>query len=223
MYSLKGSIKKDIAIIILITLMFIIGIFFYPYFPEKIPMHWNFKGEIDRYGSKFEGLFGIPLMSLGFYLLFLVLPYLDPKKENYQKFEKVYQIIKYAYIFFLFTLQMAIIIVTLGGPKDLIPKITPTLVGLLFIILGNYMPRIKPNWFVGIRTPWTLSNEKVWKRTHRFGGYISIIGGVPIIFTGFLPPLMNLIILILSILLIVLGTTLYSFILYQKLERKEKN
>ena len=222
MYNLKSSIKKDIGIIILIILMFVIGIFSYPYFPEKIPMHWNFKGEIDRYGSKFEGLFGIPLMSLGFYLLFLVLPYLDPKKENYQKFEKVYQIIKYAYIFLLFILQMTILIVTLGGPKDLIPKITPTLVGVIFIILGNYMPRIKPNWFVGIRTPWTLSNEEVWKRTHRFGGYIFIIGGILIILAGILPPLINLIVLILSILLMAFGTILYSFIIYKKLERKRK-
>lgn len=215
-------IKKDVIIILLILLMFIIGFASYPFLPEKIPMHWNFKGEIDRYGSKFEGVWAIPLLTLFLYLGLLFVPYLDPKKENYIKFEKVYQIIKYSLVIVFSILYYSVIIVGLGGPKDLIPKIVPITIGILFIILGNYMPRIKPNWFVGIRTPWTLSNEEVWRKTHKVGGYLFVISGIVIILAGFLPPYWNFAFLIFSVSLSGIFSVVYSFILYKRIENKKE-
>ncbi|PMQ00833.1 MAG: hypothetical protein CBR30_09170 [Dictyoglomus sp. NZ13-RE01] len=217
----REILRKDLIIILLILLMFIIGFVSYPFLPEKIPMHWNFKGEIDRYGSKFEGVWAIPLLTLFLYLGLLFIPYIDPERENYIKFEKVYQIIKLSLVIVLSILYYITIIVGLGGPKDLIPKIVPITIGILFIILGNYMPRIKHNWFVGIRTPWTLSNEEVWRKTHRFGGYLFVISGILMIITGFLPPYWNFVFLILSVFLSGVLSIFYSFILYKRIENKK--
>lgn len=218
----KELLKKDAILIILIFFMFVISLILYPFLPNKVPMHWNFKGEIDRYGSKFEGTFLVPLMTLGFYLLFLFLPYLDPKEENYKKFERVYQFIKYAFVVLFSIMHYSVLIATIFGIRDLIPKVTPLSVGIIFILLGNYMPRIKPNWFVGIRTPWTLSDEEVWRKTHRLGGYLFIVSGLLIILAGFLPPYWNFIILMLSVFLSAFISVIYSFIVYKRLKRKIK-
>lgn len=218
----KELFKKDALLIVLIFFMFIISFILYPFLPDKIPMHWNFRGEIDRYGSKFEGTFLIPLMTLGFYLLFLFLPYLDPKEENYKKFERVYQFIKYAFVILFSIMHYSVFITTLFGVRDLIPKIVPLTVGIFFILLGNYMPRIKPNWFVGIRTPWTLSNEEVWRKTHRLGGYLFIISGLLIILAGFLPSHWNFIVLMLAVFLSSIISIIYSFVIYKRLKGKIK-
>ncbi|MEN2984424.1 MAG: SdpI family protein [Dictyoglomaceae bacterium] len=219
----KYTFKKDFIILLLISLMFITGAILYPYLPEKIPMHWNFKGEIDRYGSKFEGVFAIPLTVLFLYLGLLYLPYIDPKRENYPKFERVYQIIKYLFVIVFSIIHYSVIISALGGPRDLIPKITPITLGILFIILGNYMPRIKYNWFVGVRTPWTLSDEEVWKRTHRFSGYLFVIGGILMLLSAFLPPYINLIIGLSGIFIAGILSVIYSLIIYKKLKRQKEN
>lgn len=218
----KELFKKDALLIVLIFFMFIISLILYPFLPDKIPMHWNFKGEIDRYGSKFEGAFLIPFMTLGFYLLFLFLPYLDPKEENYKRFEMVYQFIKYAFVILFSIMHYSVFIATLFGVRDLIPKIIPLTVGIFFILLGNYMPRIKPNWFVGIRTPWTLSDEEVWRKTHRLGGYLFIISGLLIILAGFLPSYWNFIVLMVAIFLSSVISIIYSFVIYKRLKRKIK-
>lgn len=219
----KYTFKKDFIIILFIILMFLTGIIVYPYLPDKIPMHWNFKGEIDRYGSKFEGTFAIPIMVLIIYLGLLYLPYIDPKRENYPKFEKVYQVIKYLFVIVFSILHYSVIISALGGPKNLVPKIVPISLGILFIILGNYMPRIKYNWFVGVRTPWTLSNEEVWKRTHRFSGYLFVIAGILMLLAGFLPSYLNIIIGLSGVLFALIFSIIYSLIIYKKLKNKEED
>lgn len=219
----KYTFKKDLGIILLIFLMFLTGIIFYPYLPDKIPMHWNFKGEIDRYGSKFEGTFAIPLMVFLIYLGFLYLPYIDPKRENYPKFERVYQIIKYLFVIALSILHYSVIVSALGGPRDLIPKITPITIGILFIILGNYMPRIKYNWFVGVKTPWTLSNEEVWRKTHRVSGYLFVVGGILMLLAGFLPPYINIIIGFSGISFAGIFSIIYSLIVYKRLKNKKED
>ena len=86
MKKISNVMKKDWVILILIVLGFALGVYFYPSLPSRVPIHWNSKGQIDGYGSKFFGTFGIPLMNLGMYLLFLVLPYIDPKRKNYEEF-----------------------------------------------------------------------------------------------------------------------------------------
>lgn len=97
---------------------------------------------------------------------------------------------------------------------DLIPKLVPITIGILLIVLGNYMPRIKFNWFVGIKTPWTLSNEEVWKGTHRFAGYMFVIAGVLIVISAFLPAPFNVIAVLTGVVLAAVFSIAYSYFLY---------
>ncbi|MGB9857000.1 MAG: SdpI family protein [Dictyoglomaceae bacterium] len=213
----RGTFKRDLLVILLILLMFVSGIIVYPFLPEKVPAHWNIKGEVDRYESRFWGAFGIPLLVLAIYLGLLYLPYIDPKRENYLKFEGVYRIIRHTFVIIFSLIHFTILYIALGGPKNLVPKIIPAVLGILFIILGNYMPKIKYNWFIGIRTPWTLSNEEVWRKTHRFSGFAFVIAGIFLLISGFLPPYLNFLLGIGGILIAVILSILYSFLVYKKL------
>lgn len=145
-------------------------------FPEKIPMHWNIEGEVDRYGGKWA-LFLSPGLNLGIYFLLLILPKIDPRKKNYDLFSGTYWLLR---------IMLAALLSLLGFVTALASKGVEMNVGLivvaaitgLFLLIGNQMGRIRPNYFVGIRTPWTLSSEEVWTRTHRATGRIWVIASV---------------------------------------------
>ncbi|MEL7568051.1 MAG: DUF1648 domain-containing protein [Dehalobacterium sp.] len=171
------SLKKDWPLLLLIAFSIILGIYVYPMLPDQVPTHWNFNGEIDGYSSKTFGAIGLPLIILGMYILFLVLPLIDPKKENYQKFTRTYFILKYVLVLFFFLLYVATIGVSLGYPIN-INRIVPMGIAILFVFLGNYLSTVRHNYFMGIRTPWTLANEKVWMKTHRIGGKLWVFSGI---------------------------------------------
>lgn len=148
-----------------------------PTLPDRIPTHWNAAGEIDGWGGRMTALI-LPLAGLGLNLLFTVLPKIDPRRENYARFAGAYG--AFRLIFALFWLGMVLLtLYSAYEPAALdAGRLIPAAVGLLFCVLGNYMPKFKPNYFVGIRTPWTLSSETVWRRTHRLGGILWFLGGL---------------------------------------------
>src|SRR5665647_3066422 len=120
--------------------------------PDRVPVHWNWQGQVDRFGGKLEGLLRLPAMTLGIYLMFLVLPRLDPAGANYQKFAWTYRAMR-----LVFTVTMALIYgVTLlsanGYPVDT-ALVVPVIVGGLLVVIGNFMGKLRPKWFVGIKTP----------------------------------------------------------------------
>lgn len=163
----------------------IINIIAYPHMPNKIPVHWGITGAPNRYGSKTEQM-ALSAMPLVLFLILNLLPSIDPKRESYSKHANAYTIINFIIILFISCMNLLGLFSALGY-KIPFQNIVPVLLGLLFIVLGNFMTQIRHNYFVGFRTPWTLSSEYVWKKTHRFGGYIFvIIGLVPLssIFIG---------------------------------------
>ncbi|MBI4779454.1 SdpI family protein [Candidatus Falkowbacteria bacterium] len=216
---IKPTIKTEFIPLLLIILALASGVFFYNNLPERIATHWNFAGEIDGWGSGKTQAIIFPLLIIGIYLLFLLIPYLDPKKERYEQFNKVYHIFKG-----IILALMAVIyfIVGLNGLGYNLPvgAIIPGLIGLLFIILGNYLGKIKMNWFMGIRTPWTLSSEEVWNKTHRFGGKMFILAGFLMIAEIFLPLSWKLPVFIIMMAVLLLGTVGYSYFVY--LQEKKK-
>jgi uncharacterized membrane protein len=143
----------------------------WPQVPERMPVHWNLQGEIDRYGGRFEGVLLLPLVAVGIYLLLLVLPRFDPGRENYAHFRKAYSTIRIALLAFLAALYAATLTSALGHAVPIGPAITP-LVGALLLVIGLVLGKLRPNWFVGIRTPWTLSSKRAWTRSHRLGGWL---------------------------------------------------
>lgn len=217
---IKPTIKTEFIPLLLIILTLASAVFFYNNLPERVATHWNFAGQVDAYGSGKAQAIAIPLMVVGMYLLFLLMPYLDPKKERYEQFSKIYHIFKTMILALLIIIYF---IVGLNGLGYNLPVglIIPALIGLLFIIIGNYMAKIKRNWFVGIRTPWTLSSEEVWNKTHRFGGKMFILAGLLMIAEIVMPNSWKLWIFIIMMAVLLGGTVGYSYIVYLQ-EKKKK-
>jgi len=145
--------------------------------PERIPVHWNLDGEIDRYGGRFEGVLLLPLIAVGTYLLFLFLPRLDPGRDNYARFRGAYLTIRVAILVVLGAVHAAVLAGALGREVSLGRGITP-LIAALFVAVGLVLGKVRPNWFVGIRTPWTLSSKRSWTRSHRLGGWLFTLVGL---------------------------------------------
>jgi uncharacterized membrane protein len=206
--------KSNILISAVILFSFALGIYFYPQVPDKMASHWNAQGQVDGYMSKFWGLFLIPIVSIGLFLLFLLIPKIDPLKENIEKFRKYFD--GFIMIVFLFLLYIYILTIlwNIGLRFDMGQAIAPSM-GLLFYFVGVLVEKSKRNWFIGIRTPWTLSSEKVWDKTHRIGGKLFKVAGV-IAFIGALIKEYSIILFIVPIVLVSVYTIVYSYLEYQK-------
>lgn len=199
--------KKHLFIIILIACSYVLSLLAIPFLPSEVAIHWNAAGEADGFTNKWWGALLLPILLTGIVALIVFLPKVDPRKENYEKFEKVYRIFLHVFILFLFSIHVVTLAYNLGFPVQ-VDIVVPIGVGVLFIVLGNYMPKIKPNYFIGIRTPWTLENEVVWQKTHRVGGKVFVIMGVLIMFTIFVTSVWRFIFLM----IVVFGGTMYLFI-----------
>ena len=174
--------KSEVISLAVILLSFLIGIYFYPKMPEKMATHWNLQGEVDRYAPKFFGLFLMPFISLGLFLLFIAIPKIDPLKQNIEKFRKYYDRFVILLIGFLLYVYLFTIFWNIGVRFSMIQLLMPAL-GILFYYCGILTENAKRNWFIGITTPWTLSSERVWERTNKIGGKLFKIAGA-IAFAG---------------------------------------
>lgn len=183
--SLFEEIRGDWPIVLLILATLIAGFIIYPSLPDRVPSHWNIHGEVDGYSSGFWGAFGIPLLAAGIYLMMVVLPGLDPRKENYVRFKGAYRAIKLVLVLFL-TMLYVIIVMSALGYSIPVSRFVTSAVGLLFIVLGNFMGQLRHNYFVGIKTPWTLASEEVWRKTHRLSSKVWVIAGVAMALAGLL-------------------------------------
>lgn len=146
--------------------------------PDQIPVHWNAAGEVDGYGGKFVGLLLLPITALGLYGLLKYIPRIDPARRNYEAFAGSYLLVRVAltvYLGFLYVVTN----LAIGNEESLpVGDLIVGSIGVLFIVLGGAMSRFKPNWFAGIRTPWTLTSERSWVETHRVGGRVFVATGV---------------------------------------------
>ena len=194
----------------------IVTLFVFSGLPEQIPMHWNIHGEINAWYPKFPWAFMIPVVGIVITLLATLLPKIDPKKENYDRFKKPYLIIRLMLVAFFAIIQMVIISTSMGATFVKVDTIVKFLIGILFIVLGNLMPKFKQNYFLGIKTPWTLANEVVWAKTHRHGGFVWFIAGLIMSVLAFLPGFGSAVIYFAVILFASLEPIFYSWLLYQR-------
>lgn len=216
---IKLTFKSEAFCWLMIIIAIALSFYFYAHWPNMVVSHWNFQGQPDGYSSKTFNAVFFPLLLLGMYLMFILLPLLDPKKERYGEFEKVYHIFKTLILSCLFIIYLAAGFYNLGYAIN-IGIIIPLIIGLLMIIMGNYMGKLKKNWFMGIRTPWTLSSDNVWNKTHRVGGWMFIVFGLCIITSPMLSPDWGLAIFIGGAILAVVGTFAYSYIAYLQENKK---
>lgn len=218
---MKYTLKSEIFPILILLAAWVLGFYFYSMFPDTVVTHWNFEGTPDGYSGKALGSFLMPAVLTGMYLLFLALPLIDPKKDRYESFMRVYHIFKSLIIAVMFTIHVVTGLFNLGYDIP-INLVIPLLIGLLFIVMGNYMGKVKQNWFLGVRLPWTLSSENVWNKSNRFGGWTMALCGILIMISPFLPRSWGFSIFIFGILLIIFGTTIYSYLVYRKELREGK-
>lgn len=182
--------------------------------PDQIPVHWNIEGEVDRYGGKAEGLLLAPAIGVGLYLLMFFLPRFDPGRANYPKFETAYNIIRYSLLIFLAVLHAAVLLFAFGYPLD-IGLLVLLMMGSLFIVLGAVMRKIEPNWFVGVRTPWTLSSRASWTKTHRLAGWLFGLMGIVSILAGFVQQLWMFGLFFGVVILSLVWLFVYSYLVYR--------
>ncbi len=206
--------KSTLVIIIIILLSFVISVWVYPQMPEKVASHWNAQGQVDGYMSRFWGLFLMPIISVGLFLLFLIIPKIDPLKANIEKFRKYFDWFIVLIFVFLFYIFMLTVLWNVGVRYNMSVAIIPAL-GLLFFYIGILLQKAKRNWFIGIRTPWTLSSDRVWDKTHKLGSKLFMIAGV-IAIIGVLFPRYTIWLIIVPVILVAIYTMVYSYFEYQK-------
>jgi len=202
--------------IVIIILSFLVSVYFYPKMPDRMASHWNIRNEVDGYIPKFWGLLLMPLIGLGMYGLFLILPRIDPLKNNIKKFEKYYHGFIFVMIVFLFYIYLLTIGANIGLEFNMGTFLIPGM-SLLFFYIGLMLENSKRNWFVGIRTPWTLQNDKVWEKTHKLGGKLFKISAIIILVGMFLTRYIFWFIMG-SAFLIAIIPIVYSYIIYKKTE-----
>jgi uncharacterized membrane protein len=202
--------------LVMIAGMFLIGVIVYPSLPDQIPTHWGPTGQIDAYAAKsFWSVFFAPLMALGLYLLLWFVPYLDPKRANVIRSKEVYNIV-IELVTGLFTVIFIGTLFAANNPSFPMDKIISVGVGVLFIVLGNYMGRVKRNWTIGVRYPWTVSDDVVWAKTNRLGGRIFMVSGVLAIVGAFLPGMWGVALMLVPALAMLPITYFYSMNLYRQ-------
>ena len=214
--SLFEMIKKDWYILLLILATLIFGLIVYPDLPEQVPRHWNIHGEVDGWMDKSFAVWFFPVLNLGLYALFLVLPQLDPRRENYRRFSRAYRIIRILILLFMLLIYLVTLLVALGYPLQ-VDTFVRFAVSLLFLLLGNYMGKIKHNYFLGIRTPWTLANEEVWRITHRFAAPLWVGAGALGMALSFFRSPWSAYVFFGAIILVALAPAVYSYLLYRKI------
>jgi len=210
--------KKELPLVILIIIIFITSFYLYSKMPEKMPTHWDAAGEVDGYGNRFVGLFLIPIFLVGFYLLFLFLPKIMVYQKNFEKFKNYFYGFKVVFILFFITVYIAMLLPNFGIHKNMSYFMIPA-ISILFFYVGYMLKFAKRNYFIGIRTPWTLASEKVWDKTHQLGSKLFMTFALIMLSSIFFVKQMVWFILI-PLITMVLYLFIYSYLEYRKEVKK---
>jgi len=209
--------KKEAIIWLILLLPFIYSLIVWNKLPDQVPTHFDVKGEPDDYSGKAFALLLLPIMNVVIYVILFFIPRMDPRKKNYAAFGSSYQNIRMLIHVFFAGIFIFITQTTSGGQPL---KLNAFLSGMLlfFALLGNYMRTVRSNFFVGIRTPWTLSNDMVWRKTHELGGKIWFYTGIVLaVIVFFLPQMAAAIVMFCGVFLMVIIPVVYSYLEYRKI------
>lgn len=210
---MKFNKTKIVISIILIIISFLVGFYFYPLLPSTLATHWGINGEANGFSSKSFALFFMPVLSVFILALFSFLPKTDPYKKNFNQFSQYYENFIVVIISFFFYLYLVTIAWNLGYRFNMIQVLSPAFAGLFYFI-SILTANAKRNWFVGIRTPWTLSSEDVWDKTHKLGARLfKIVAFISLL--SLILPQYALIFIVAPLILASVSLFVYSYIIYR--------
>ena len=213
--SLTSILGKEWYVPLILLIPFLVSWSVWDLLPEQVPIHFNIQGEADDWGPRWINAFLMPLIGLGLYFFLLIVPTIDPKNQIENKQEAL-RIIRIATSLFMVVVYGVVMGQSLGYDWN-ITQIIFAATGLLFLLLGQAMKSVKPNYFMGIRTPWTLENEHVWNRTHAWSGTLWVWGGVAMMASSFIPNESFMLGFFLAIIaVLVLGPLIFSFLEHRK-------
>ncbi len=208
-----------------VILLLIIHIAFSGYFwltlgeNVQIPTHWNLKGEVDSWSGKTFGVLGLLVINIVMFLMLYLMPLYSVRfRKQKDRFEKVLPSVAFI-IAALFALIHIVSILLAKNPEIFGERnLILAIIGVMFVMLGNLMPKLPSNFFIGIKTPWTLSSEYVWRRTHRFGGIAFVIAGAIFLVTGLMKKLPDIVMITSGVaaFVIIMSTVVYSFVIFKK-------
>ena len=207
---IKKNLKLLIITSVIILLPILAGVILWNQLPDPMPSHWNAAGEIDGWSSKPFAVFGMPFILVAAQWLCLLGTAADPKKKNHS--DKIIHLVLWVIPVLSVVMHTFTYLIALGYDVRM-EVVMPIFIGLIFVIIGNYMPKCKQNYTIGIKIPWTLNNEENWNKTHRFAGFIWVICGVAIMLTGFLGSFW---IFLPIALVMVIVPVVYSYLLHRK-------
>ena len=213
---LKKYRKTLIITTIIILLPVLAGLILWGKLPEQFPIHFNAAGEVDGWSSKAFGVFGLPLILVAFqWLCALGSLKMDPKAHNLEG--KVFSLVLWI-IPVISVLMNALVYCTALGVDMNVQIIVPLLIGVLMVIIGNWLPKCKQTWTLGIKLPWTLADEDNWNRTHRFAGPIWVACGMVIMVSALIGGAM-LWVMPVAFVVMILAPTVYSYMLFRKAQK----
>lgn len=207
---IKKNWKLLLVTSIVILLPILAGLVLWSQLPEQVPMHWNAKGEIDGWGSKGVFVFVLPAVLLGFHWLCILGTLSDPKKKNHT--EKILHLVFWIIPVLSVLLSLLTYLAVLGMDVQM-EIVMPVFMGLLFVIVGNYLPKCKQSYTIGIKIPWTLNSEENWNRTHRFAGWLWVACGIAMMLAGIFGLFWVFFVLVF---VMVFPPIIYSYLLHRK-------
>lgn len=213
---MRPTFRTEVLPLTLVLACWVLTVAYWPYLPSLMPTHWGLNGRPDAWMPlPWGGLIG-PLVATFGYVLLLLLPVIDPRSQHWEAFSGIYPLFKDALLAFFCCLTYLTLSAAVRPGQALDLTVLIVAMGLLYMVIGNYLPKLRSNFFLGVRTPWTLSDEDVWYQTHRMAGKLGMAVGLLTILTAWLPPTWSFIVLMGSASVLTLGSIGYSFWLFQR-------
>jgi len=210
---------EKLSAIVLIALSFAISLYAFPMLPESVASHWGLEGEVNGYMPAFGGAFFIPVLSAVLFVIFLAIPSIDPLRANIDSFRTDYHRFIFVIVLFLSLVHIQMLLWNLG--TEISFNLTmPILMGGLFFYIGDLLGKVKRNWFIGIRTPWTMSNDVVWDKTHKVGGKLFKAAGAISALSALFPAYVFYVVII-SVLMAALASIVFSYLAFSDLSRRK--
>ena len=208
--------NTTIVVLLMIVVATLAGLLLWNRLPEQMASHWNINDQVDGYMPKFWGVFMVPLITLGMFVLFLVIPSIDPLKANIAQFRGAFNlfiVLMVAFMLYIYGLTLAW---SLGYTGFRMSSSMLPAIGMLFILIGFTLRQAKRKFFIGIRTPWTLSSDRVWNKTHQIGSTLFIVAGVLAVIGSIFGGTTAFWMLMVPILGSTIFLVVYSYVLYKQ-------